>query len=126
VNGVRFNTVDRDSNKKTQNSGVMAQASHNNELIDFFGTLKEIVQLEYPEDDRSVVLFKCDWYKLDGKKTELQYDGFLKASIFKVNSTGMIVSFWPLRLGKSFIYQTPSWKKIGKLSKHLTIDIFSM
>jgi hypothetical protein len=23
---VRFNTVDRDSNKKTQNSGVMAQA----------------------------------------------------------------------------------------------------
>jgi hypothetical protein len=57
----------------------MAQASHNNELIDFFGTLKEIVQLEYPEDDRSVVLFKCDWYKLDGKKTELQYDGFFKS-----------------------------------------------
>jgi hypothetical protein len=24
VNGVRFNTVDRDSNKKTQNNGVMA------------------------------------------------------------------------------------------------------
>jgi hypothetical protein len=76
VNGVRFNTVDRDNNKKTQNSGVMAQASHINELIDFFGTLKEIVQLEYPEDDRSVVLFECDWYKQDGKKTELQYDGF--------------------------------------------------
>jgi hypothetical protein len=43
VNGVFFNTVDRDNNKKTQNSGVMAQASHNNELIDFYGTLKEIV-----------------------------------------------------------------------------------
>jgi hypothetical protein len=24
VNGVRFNTVDRDKNKKTQNSGVMS------------------------------------------------------------------------------------------------------
>jgi hypothetical protein len=111
VNGVCFNTVDRDSNKKTQNSGVMAQASHNNELIDFFRTLKEIVQLEYPDDDRSVVLFKCDWYKLDGKKTELQYDGFCKSINIQVYGTRMIVSFWPLRLGKSFIYQTPSWEK---------------
>ena len=44
----------------------------------FFGTLKEIVQLEYNNDERSVVLFKCDWYKLDGKKTELKDDGFFK------------------------------------------------
>jgi hypothetical protein len=29
VNGVRFNTVDRDKNKKTQNSGVMSQSTHN-------------------------------------------------------------------------------------------------
>jgi hypothetical protein len=24
-------------------------------------------------------LFKCDWFKLDGKKTEVQYDGFFKS-----------------------------------------------
>jgi hypothetical protein len=35
---------------------------------------------------------------------------FLKESIFKVYGTRMIVSFWPLRLEKSFIYQTPSWE----------------
>jgi hypothetical protein len=29
VNGVRLNTVDRDKNKKTQNSGVMSQSTHN-------------------------------------------------------------------------------------------------
>jgi hypothetical protein len=29
VNDVRFNTVDRDKNKKTQNSGEMSQSSHN-------------------------------------------------------------------------------------------------
>ena len=79
VNGVRFNTVDRDKNRKTQNSGVMTQGTHNGQLIDFFGTLKEIVQLEYNNDERSVVLFKCDWYKLDGKKTELKDDGFFKS-----------------------------------------------
>ena len=76
VNGVWFNTVDRDKNKKTQNSGVMVQGEHNGQVIDFFGILKEIIQLLYIGDERSVVLFKCDWFKLDGKRTELKYDGF--------------------------------------------------
>ncbi|CAN6250835.1 unnamed protein product [Urochloa humidicola] len=57
----------------------MAQGAHNDQSIDFFGTLKEIVQLEYLEDDRSTVLFKCDWFKLDGKKTKLKNDGFFKS-----------------------------------------------
>lgn len=39
VNGVRFNIVDRDKHRKTQNSGVMAQGTHNNQLIDFFWDL---------------------------------------------------------------------------------------
>jgi hypothetical protein len=36
VNGVRFNTVDRDKNKKAQNSGVMSQSTHNGHVTDFF------------------------------------------------------------------------------------------
>jgi hypothetical protein len=43
VNGVRFNIVDCDKNKKTQNSGVMSQITYNEQVIDFFRTLKEIV-----------------------------------------------------------------------------------
>jgi hypothetical protein len=79
VNGVRWHTSDRDKNRKTQNSGVMVQGSHNGKMIDFYGTLKEIIQLCYNGEDRSVVLFKCDWYKLDGKNSGLQYDGFFKS-----------------------------------------------
>ena len=41
VNGVRFNTVDRDKNKKTENSGVMVQDEHNGQVIDFFGILRD-------------------------------------------------------------------------------------
>jgi len=41
--------------------------------------LKEIIQIEYLEDDRSAVLFKCDWFKLDGKKNGLRDDGFFKS-----------------------------------------------
>jgi hypothetical protein len=33
---VRFNTIDRDKNKKTQNSGVMSQSTHNGQVTDFF------------------------------------------------------------------------------------------
>jgi hypothetical protein len=35
VNGVRFNTSDRDKHRKTQNSGVMTQGTHNGQEIDF-------------------------------------------------------------------------------------------
>jgi hypothetical protein len=104
VNGMRFNTVDHDKNKKTQNSGVMSQSTHTRHVTDFFGALKEIIQLDYNE--RSVVFFKCYWFKLDGKRTELKDDGFLEASMLKVYGTRMIVIFWPLRLGKYFICQT--------------------
>nr|CAH67329.1 OSIGBa0102I15.9 [Oryza sativa] len=79
VNGVRFNTVNRDKNKKTLNSGVMSQATHNGQLIDFFGNIKEIIQLDYNLEERSVVLFECDWFKLDGKRTALKDDGFFKS-----------------------------------------------
>jgi hypothetical protein len=46
-------------------------------VTDFFGTLKEIIQLDYNE--RSVVLFKCDWFKLGGKRTKLKDDGFFRS-----------------------------------------------
>jgi hypothetical protein len=59
VNGVRWHTSDRDKNKKTKNSGVMVQGSQKGKMIDFYGTLKEIIQLCYNGEDRSVVLFKC-------------------------------------------------------------------
>jgi hypothetical protein len=35
MNGVRFNTVDRDKNKMTQNSGVMSQSTHNGQVTIF-------------------------------------------------------------------------------------------
>ena len=83
VNGVRFNTDERDKNKKTQNSGLTCIGGYKNENINYYGTLKEIIELHYTiKDDgtkRSVVVFRCDWYKLDGKHTALKDDGFYKS-----------------------------------------------
>jgi hypothetical protein len=44
----------------------------------------------------------------------------------EVYGTRMIVIFWPLTLGRSFICQTQDLEKIGKLYRHLNTCIFTM
>ena len=58
VNGVRFHTVDHEKNRRTQNSRIKAEGTHDNQDIDFYGSLKEVIELRYNADssgDRTVV-----------------------------------------------------------------------
>ena len=87
VNGVRFNTVGRDKNKKTQNSGVMTQGMHNGQFIDFFGTLKKIIQFEYSSDERTVVFLDVSGLNWMGGGLNLIMMASLKASILEVYGT---------------------------------------
>jgi hypothetical protein len=100
VNGVRFCTAERDKYKKTQNFGLSCPAVHGNGVIDYFGKLIDIIELQYHNKNdgtkRSVVLFKCEWYKLDGKKTAMKDDGFYRS----INTE----SFWYKK--KCFILAT--------------------
>ena len=82
VHGVRYHTVDRERNRRTQNSGVMVEGSHNREDIDFYGQLKEVLQLQYNSDasnQRTVVLFKCDWFDTCSKKSRMKNGGYFKS-----------------------------------------------
>ncbi|KAL3651956.1 hypothetical protein CASFOL_004958 [Castilleja foliolosa] len=75
VNGVRFLTTDRDSRRKTQNSGVVVDGNHGDNMISFYGVIDEIIQLDYVRD-RQVILFKCDWFDLGRKKlTRIKKEG---------------------------------------------------
>jgi len=47
VNGVPYNTIDRERQRQTQNSGVLVDGTHNRVLTEFYGQLKEIVELSY-------------------------------------------------------------------------------
>jgi len=63
VNGVRLSTVDREKFMQTQNSGVMTLGEHNGENIEYYGVLKEIIELQYNSNHqvrRTVVVFRCD------------------------------------------------------------------
>lgn len=82
VNGVRYSTMDREKYLQTQNSGVMTEGTHDGENIDFYGVLKEIIELQYNsnfEARRSVVLFRCDWYNQGGKTRGIRDDGHFKS-----------------------------------------------
>ena len=73
VNGARFRTIDRDKNLRTQNSGVMNIASYGEgQEMEHYGVVKEVIELEYIKNkygDRSVVLFRCDWFSLEDNST---------------------------------------------------------
>ena len=66
-------------NRRTQNSGVMAEGSHDEDYINFYGQLKEIIELQYNSDlsnCRTVVLFRCDWFDTNSKKSRMKDDGY--------------------------------------------------
>eukprot|EP00267_Zea_mays_P047756 XP_020400249.1 uncharacterized protein LOC109942570 [Zea mays] len=89
INGVQFSTVDREKFMQTQNSGVMTEGEHNGENIDFYGVLKEVIELQYNSNyqvRRSVVVFRCDWYNQVGKTVGIRDDSHFKS----IN----VQSFW--------------------------------
>ncbi|KAK8708671.1 hypothetical protein V6N13_059709 [Hibiscus sabdariffa] len=76
VNGVRFHTKARDKHLTSQNSGVTVEGNLEEDQINFYGILTDIIQLNYIKDYK-VVLFKCKWFDLDNKKRRIHRDGHL-------------------------------------------------
>jgi hypothetical protein len=61
---------------------VTTEGAHEGENIDFYGVLKEVIELGYNsnlEFCHSVVLFQCDWYNLCGKSRGMRDDGYFKS-----------------------------------------------
>ena len=82
INGIRYNTIDREKFLQTQNSGVMTEDTHEGAIIDFNGVLREVIELEYNsnlQSHRTVVLFRCDWYNQVGKTRGVRDDGHFKS-----------------------------------------------
>ena len=62
INGFKFHISDHTAGRSTINSGVCIKGSNYSVLSsDYYGTLKEIIQLEYPALlTKRIVIFKCD------------------------------------------------------------------
>ncbi|KAL3626952.1 hypothetical protein CASFOL_029165 [Castilleja foliolosa] len=70
VNGVRFLTRERDSHRKTQNSGIVVDGNHGDEMLSFYGVLDDIIQLDYVrglQKEGNIVSVRVDgkWFEED-------------------------------------------------------------
>ena len=77
INGVRYSTVDLEKSLCTQNNGVMTSVTHEGQSVEFYGVLREVIQLMYNssvQSHRTVVLLRCDWYDLDGTMKSVGID----------------------------------------------------
>lgn len=85
VNGFRFHTKTLEKRRKTQNSGVVVNATvssfssskDNNPIAGemvYYGVLQDIIELDYT-GDRKVILFECDWVSKGGRLKQDE-DGF--------------------------------------------------
>jgi hypothetical protein len=82
VNGIRFRTVNSEKDRSTRNSGIMMKVGIENseQERELYGLLKQVLEVNY--GNRSVFLFRCDWFDLDGlkkKSLKLKSDGFYKS-----------------------------------------------
>lgn len=83
VKGARFRTLTRDKDLKTQNSGVATKGSFGDaDETEYYGVLQEVLELQYGTNkhgDRSVYLFRCDWFDLAGRGSKIKDDGYFKS-----------------------------------------------
>ena len=70
---MRFDTKVHNFRKKSQNSSIVVKENHEDDIINFFEVLTDIIQLDYVKD-KTVVLFKCKWYDLGSRNANVRID----------------------------------------------------
>jgi hypothetical protein len=58
VNGVRYYTKEYAKTHTTQNNGIFVSGDDNNSVTEYYGELKNILELRYPSQNL-VYLFDC-------------------------------------------------------------------
>nr|GFB91457.1 hypothetical protein [Tanacetum cinerariifolium] len=65
VNGYKFHTQTREENRACQNSGVVVRGDHGSSMIYYFRILQEVLEVVYLGGNKRVLVFKCEWFKVD-------------------------------------------------------------
>ncbi|KAL1321193.1 hypothetical protein AAHE18_14G110700 [Arachis hypogaea] len=98
VNGYRFHTPEHASGKKTYNTGIYVKGDGGNDASDWYGTLKEILIVEYPSlVSLRVILFYCEWYDPTRPRKTRRHKDY---KIIEVLSTRRYESYDPFILAQ--------------------------
>lgn len=63
---------ERDSRLTTQNSRIVVPGEHDDEEIDFYGILTEVIEIQL--SNYRVILFRCKWFDIDRKRKRVRQD----------------------------------------------------
>jgi hypothetical protein len=130
INGVRYHTLAREEHRKTQNSTIQCAGSHNDDIIDFYGTIKDIIELTYAKNNRgkrTVILLRCEWYNLEGRTYQMKTDDYFKS----INIQGRWYKNDPFVLATEasqvfFLEDTklgPSWRVVQEFGHRHIFDV---
>ncbi|WCJ29244.1 hypothetical protein M5689_010890 [Euphorbia peplus] len=126
INGFRFHIKELETKRLRQNSGVLVKGVMNDKTIDYYGILKEIVELQYLTGKR-IALFKCDWWDVDhvGRAVKVDKHGFCS-----VNTTRKLTTDEPFVLASQveqvFYVEdglTPNWFVVLKGRSEHFVDL---
>ena len=125
VNGFMFRTRDSESNKETQNSGVVVMGEVGLSNIEHYGLLREIIEVQYVGGNR-VILFKCDWWDVHTPGQGIIIDRF---NFVSINPTKKLINdpyVLASQVGQVFYVDDvvkPNWKTIVKTQPRNFYDV---
>ena len=73
MNGVRHHTYNRDNWLMTQNNDIVVAGEHDNEEVEFYGVLVDVLELQYLFNHK-VILFKCERFDTNANRKRIQKD----------------------------------------------------
>jgi len=138
VNGFKFSIEKYSKNKKTNNSGVWVKGDdgNQNENVDYFGVLQEIVELEYSGwPIKRIVLFQCKWFDPTSRGTrELKQHNIIEVKhtrkyeaydpfIIAQNAKQVYYAPYPLRRDKSDWWVVIKTKPMGRVEVENELDV---
>ena len=114
VNGYRFHTKEYNENKSTMNCGVCVKgSSYNENELDYYGIVEEIIELTYIGTHNKLFLFKCHWFDPTRVRVDKSY------SIVDVQHKSKLGTFEPFILAEQAqqVYYA-TYPSLRKSSRH--------
>ncbi|KAK6803403.1 hypothetical protein RDI58_001187 [Solanum bulbocastanum] len=136
VNGFKFEKYSK--NKKTNNGGVWVKGDdgNQNENVDYFGVLHEILELEYSGwPIKRIVLFQCKWFDPTSRGTrELKQHNIIEVKhtrkyeaydpfIIAQNAKQVYYAPYPWRREKSDWWVVIKTKPMGRVEVENELDV---
>lgn len=134
VNGYKFQVAQCNSTTVTNNSGVWVKGCSSNTEVefDYYGTLDEIIEVEYPAlPIKRTVLFKCSWYDPTPRTGTRIHSNY---NLVQVNANKRFKKFEPfifaVQAGQVFYITYPTrrrrsseWLAVCRMKPRSTIEL---